>query len=260
MTGDDPNRESMPEPLGFGLCGHCPYRDAGPPEVCFACASKVVEQIPGRRCALCDGALGDDGRCGNVLCSWPVGQRGWRYVYGIAARSGVLEHRINTYKYEGKRGWGLIFGRLLLGSLNEHFVPGVDHGVIVSNPTYVGPGGRDWDHTAFVLERARIQDSRWPFAPGAIVKTGPTPKMVGLKFSERLRAAREQLAPLLHVPDPTVVAGKDVLVYDDVFTSGTTLGQVALKLKEAGAGDVDVVVLARQPFRGPSETVDAGPR
>ena len=49
--------------------------------------------------------------------------------------------------------------------------------------------------------------------------------------------------------DPGVVAGKRVLVYDDVFTSGTTMRQVALKLIAAGATGVDAVVLARQPFR-----------
>jgi predicted amidophosphoribosyltransferase len=40
-----------------------------------------------------------------------------------------------------------------------------------------------------------------------------------------------------------------VLVYDDVFTRGSTLRQVALKLLEDGAVGVDVVVLGRQPFR-----------
>ena len=52
------------------------------------------------------------------------------------------------------------------------------------------------------------------------------------------------------MPHPKVVAGKTVLVYDDVFTSGTTLREVARKLNDAGAVAVDVVVLGRQPFRG----------
>jgi predicted amidophosphoribosyltransferase len=239
-----------PRPLGFGQCPHCPYLKHGTPEICFDCASGIVDQIPGRRCSVCDGTLGEDGRCGNTMCGWPVSQRGWRFVYGLAQRSGVLEHVINRYKYEGGRGWGLIFARLLVGYLIENFEPVEDHGLIVCSPTYVGPGGRDWDHTAFVLERARIEDDRWPFATNAIVKTGPTPKMVGRGWRERSDVARYQLAPLLQVPDPSIVAGKNVLVFDDVFTSGTTLREVALKLKAAGALDVDVVVLARQPFRG----------
>jgi predicted amidophosphoribosyltransferase len=52
------------------------------------------------------------------------------------------------------------------------------------------------------------------------------------------------------VVQPGKVTGKRVLVYDDVFTSGTTLRVVAQKLLAAGAKEVDGVVLARQPFRG----------
>jgi predicted amidophosphoribosyltransferase len=74
--------------------------------------------------------------------------------------------------------------------------------------------------------------------------------MVDLTWRERSDAARYKLAPLLQVPDPAVVAGRDVLIYDDVFTSGTTLREVANKLRSAGATNVDVVVLARQPYRG----------
>jgi len=209
-----------------------------------------MQQIPGRRCPICDGALRDDGQCGNAMCSWEVTQRGWRYVYGLAQRSGVLEHVINRYKYHGGQGWGWIFARLLIGYLVENFDPGVDHGVIACSPTFVGKGGRDWDHTAFVLDRARSEDGRWPFVTDAIVKTGPTPKMMELTWRQRQEAAQYQLAPLLEVPDPDVVSGKNVLVYDDVFTSGSTLREVALKLKAAGARDVDVVVLARQPWSG----------
>jgi predicted amidophosphoribosyltransferase len=83
-----------------------------------------------------------------------------------------------------------------------------------------------------------------------IAKTGPTPKMVDLSWRERSDAALYKLAPLLQVLNPGLVADKDVLVYDDVFTSGTTLREVARKLKDAGAQHVDVVVLGRQPFRG----------
>lgn len=82
-----------------------------------------------------------------------------------------------------------------------------------------------------MLERARIQDNRWPFVTNAIIKTGPTSKMVGLGRRERLHVTETGLAPLLQVPDPSIVAGKNVLVYDDVFTTGATLRVVALKLK-----------------------------
>jgi predicted amidophosphoribosyltransferase len=155
-----PTDDSSPERLRFGLCPHCAYASTGTPAICFDCASEVVEQIPGMRCPTCDGALRDDGQCGNPMCSWPVSQRGWRFVYSMARRSGVLEDVINRYKYDGIQGWAWIFARLLIGYLDENFTPGDDHQVIVSNPTYVGADGRAFDHTGLVLERARKEDAR----------------------------------------------------------------------------------------------------
>src|SRR3954468_7126934 len=112
-----PPDASFPERLRFGLCPNCAYAAQGTPEICFGCASEVVEQIPVQRCATCDGALRESGECGNPMCSWPVDQRGWRYVYALAQRSGVLENTINRYKYDGVQGWAWIFARLLLGYL-----------------------------------------------------------------------------------------------------------------------------------------------
>jgi predicted amidophosphoribosyltransferase len=45
------------------------------------------------------------------------------------------------------------------------------------------------------------------------------------------------------------VAGKSVLVYDDVFTDGLTLREVAYKLRAADAERVAGLALSRQPFR-----------
>lgn len=72
--------------------------------------------------------------------------------------------------------------------------------------------------------------------------------MVGLTFSQRAKMAETQLRPALRVNDPATVAGKDVLVFDDVFTAGLTLREAALKLKAAEASSVAGIVLARQPY------------
>ena len=46
------------------------------------------------------------------------------------------------------------------------------------------------------------------------------------------------------------VKGKRVLVFDDVFTEGFTIREVARALRAAGAVEVSEVVLARQPYGG----------
>lgn len=44
---------------------------------------------------------------------------------------------------------------------------------------------------------------------------------------------------------PDRIRGKNILLCDDVFTTGATVNECARVLKEAGAGEVSVLTLAR---------------
>lgn len=82
-------------------------------------------------------------------------------------------------------------------------------------------------------------------------KTHETPRLAGVgRFRDRAVIAETQIGPALLVDKPRAVAGKAILVYDDVFTDGLTLREVAYKLKAAGASTVAGLALARQPFKG----------
>ncbi len=56
---------------------------------------------------------------------------------------------------------------------------------------------------------------------------------------------RENLKKAFQVRDRGIVAGKRVLLIDDVFTTGTTVNECARVLKRAGAREVQVLTLAR---------------
>jgi predicted amidophosphoribosyltransferase len=167
-------------------------------------------------------------------------------------RTGALSHAIDRYKVHGAMGWAWIFGRVLVGYLNDAPIALSMYDAIIPSPTYVGPGGRQFDHIATILERARIEDDgTWPFEFGVVEKTRATPKFRGKSWSQRREIARNQLRPALSVRRPELVAGQRILVFDDVFTEGFTIREVALALRREGAVEVSEVVLARQPYGGP---------
>jgi predicted amidophosphoribosyltransferase len=109
-----------------------------------------------------------------------------------------------------------------------------------------------------VLEKAAIEcRGEWPFDVGqeqpAIIKVGATTPMTKKTWAERHQIAETELRSVLRVPDPNRTRGKKILVYDDVYTDGHTLNEVARCLRQDGyAAAVCGVTLARQPYRGRS--------
>ena len=172
-----------PEPLGIGRCKECAYLNAGTSEICYSCARQTIEPlVPARqRCMTCDLALKENGECGNPICSWPLDRRFFERNYAIAMRSGVLERAINDFKYLNKWGWKSIFGRVLVGFLDDEEPTFDQFDLIVASPTFVDPDGdRKYDHTVSVIHAANDEaGGRWPFDigdPPAIVKTAATPR------------------------------------------------------------------------------------
>ena len=233
---------------------HCKYLVSGPPGLCYACASRRLEPLsdPDKRCEICDQPY-EQGRttCGNWLCRST--DRLFDRDYAIAMRSGVLADVINRYKVRNGWGWSIVFGRILVGFLEARREMFRSFDLIISSPTFVGPKGRMRDHTRLVLEQAQeYAPDQWPFdleEPAAITKMSPTKPMRGLSGPKRDEVAHGELREALHVPDPTRTSGKSILVYDDVFTGGRTLNEVARALLVAGnASEVCGVSLSRQPW------------
>lgn len=155
------------------------------------------------------------------------------------------------YKVDGRRGWAWIFGRVLVGHLNSHKSDFGGYGTIIASPTFTGADGRPFDHTGSVLERAIVEDDgTWPFELGVMEKNRATPAFRGMTWKRRYDIANDELRSALVVRRPEMVDGRRVLVFDDVYTEGLTIREVALALRKAGAKEVSEIVLARQPYRG----------
>ena len=251
-----PSLPDAPAPAGIGNCRSCAYLVHGTAAICYGCARETVEGLLplDQRCQVCDLPLRDDGTCGNPICGWD--DRAFTWNYAIAMRSGVLERAIRRFKYENAWGWRDIFARVLVGFLDAKASTFEDFDLIVPSPTYLPEDDeREYDHTKAVIDAAEQEGGdRWPFDvddPRAIVKTTATSPMASsLSWQERHQIARGPLRRALRVPDPIRVSGKSILVYDDVFTDGHTLQEVARALRRAGADIVCGVTLTRQPWRG----------
>ena len=80
------------------------------------------------------------------------------------------------------------------------------------------------------------------FDEHSLVRTKPTERhRAGLDATDRARSVERAFA----VPKPRLIAGANVLLVDDVYTTGSTICEAARSLLEAGARRVNVLTIAR---------------
>ncbi len=81
------------------------------------------------------------------------------------------------------------------------------------------------------------------FCPQLLLRVRPTPSQIGLGRAARRRNVRGAFE--VEAAWRGRLKGKSVLLVDDVMTSGATMESCARVLRRAGAGEVNVVTLAR---------------
>jgi ComF family protein len=94
-----------------------------------------------------------------------------------------------------------------------------------------------------MLAAAIAAESGVPIAAGALKRVKPTAQQVGLSRTER--ATNVQGAFRVPPEARGAVAGRRLILVDDVLTSGATVDGCARALLRAGAANVDVLIFAR---------------
>ena len=94
-----------------------------------------------------------------------------------------------------------------------------------------------------MLARAISARANAPVADDVLVRTRATPPQVGPARKERARNVQGAFA--VEKSARIRVKGRNLIVIDDVLTSGATADACARVLRRAGAARVDVLVLAR---------------
>jgi len=113
--------------------------------------------------------------------------------------------------------------------------------ILVPVPYHWTHGFSSAADTASVLARDIAAYTHWPLVTGAVRRQRKTAKQGLLSWSDRTRNVRRAFA----MRAPQLVQGRQVLLVDDVLTSGATAAELTRLLLSAGALQVTVVVAAR---------------
>lgn len=222
------------------VCSFCEALDVDARlSLCGSCLD-ALKELPGTICPVC-GRPFPGLRSGTEVPCLSCLAHPRQYVRARYAvfYDGLLREALLRFKFRGALYLSRTLSAILTEAFHRHFQAG-EFDLIVPVPM----------HRRRLLERGYNQSlvlaERLAKSTGIVLdrtcfaKTKDTKPQVGLSRSERVTNVRGSFG----VKQIERIAGKRVLVIDDVATTGTTIEETSRTLRKAGAWSVDALVLA----------------
>ena len=164
--------------------------------------------------------------------------RGFDRAYSYGSYDGSLRDLIHLFKYSGMKPLGKRLAGLLSRALPDDGAECFD--VVVPMPLHWRRQWKRGFNQSEILARSVARHLGIPLAK-AVKRVRATTTQAGLSRNRR----RKNVTGVFRRSRKSLVAGKRVLLIDDVVTTGATAGACASTLKRAGAASVTLLTLAR---------------
>jgi ComF family protein len=157
---------------------------------------------------------------------------------------GGLRELIHLLKYEQVRPAANVLGRMLaevIDGLAPRFA-----GSVLMVPVPLSPRKlrqRGFNQSEVIARSAlKLKPSEsLVLSPAVLERSRDTQSQTGLSRHQR----QENVRGAFKVANPDEIAGREILLVDDVFTTGTTVSECARILRRAGASKIWVATVAR---------------
>lgn len=201
------------------LCSACrrAFRRAPRQSICFPCREETRP-----------GGVRDAGK----ECRYPGHRDRGRAAFWLES---PLDRIVHAFKYGGRSDLGRPLGRMMLKALPR---PGAD--LLLPIPLHpVRRRERGYNQAELL---ARELSVAWgiPIVPDLVNRTRSTHTQARVPEAERA----DNVSGAFEMPVPSWAEGRSIALVDDVATTGSTAGAVARALVEAGAVEVNILVLA----------------
>jgi len=172
-------------------------------------------------------------------------ERPFLRAVAFGSYDGGLRELIHLLKYNGVRPAANVLGRMLaegLAKLECEF--GAGKVLVIPVPLYKGKRRHRGFNQADLIARSALKvlgDERLVLATEVLLRTRETQSQIGLTSHQR----RENMRGAFAVANAGALEGREVILVDDVYTTGTTVTECAKVLRRAGAATVWVATAAR---------------
>jgi predicted amidophosphoribosyltransferase len=206
--------------------------------LCFRCAPSPIP-LSISRCNLCFGALStlEDAQACATCLNYPLAARRIRYLWEY---EGVARDFIRAMKYQPSHHLARLAGAALAHHLPTLF-EARSWDLIIPVPSSPAMLKRRLFHPCAEIARGIRENHPSLIITRHLKHRGGRSPQAHRSHAERLRG----LKGIFYVRSPGKIAGKRILLVEDVITTGATIAAACHTLSEAGAASVDVVALAQ---------------
>ncbi len=220
------------------VCSRCIEQGFTPIQSPFCpCCGKPFLSCAGENHLCSDCIKGDETQCGPV-----------KRVRAFGRYDLLLKDLIHLFKYQKKICLARPLGRFMFHTFMGHFsCSAID--LVIPVPLHTRRlRQRGFNQASLLVRefpglwtRAVGVPPGWYVSNAILFRSRNTPSQTGFDRKNRL----ENLRGAFVVRGAEKIAGRRILLIDDVYTTGATSGEAARTLLDAGARSVDLMVLAR---------------
>ncbi|MGC9611112.1 MAG: phosphoribosyltransferase family protein [Minisyncoccia bacterium] len=221
--------------------------------VCDACSVKL-DYLPGFLCPICLRRLPTDlpaevsTKAGVLIrtCRPPC-HKNAQFVLAspLDYSNSAVREIIRVLKYDGIRTAAEPLTSVLAGYLSSSFgnyEMKIEDFSLIPVPIHSSKERKRGFNQALVIAEELKKKTNIPVIPEALKKIKATPSQTEKKNNEE---REENVRGNFAVKKPELIAGKNIFLVDDVFTSGATMREAVRVLKLAGAGKIIALAVAR---------------
>ena len=207
------------------------------PPVCYTCNSRITIQ---KDCVCNNCFINIERNIDKLNGSSELGVRYFSKVESLYDYGQIVRELIHVYKYSSIKEIGRYLGRKAEEVLRREYPDFLNCDAIMSVPMHRSRyEERAFDHANYLLKiinkTLQITDySKY------IEKSVNTPKQAFLDIDKRLQNPKNSF----RIKNSDVFKNKNILLIDDIFTSGATVNSVCKLLKENGANYINVFTIA----------------
>jgi ComF family protein len=206
---------------------------------CPACKEKI-KFITDNICSVCGTTFLDSPAkshlCGNCL----ENKTYFSCARAVVSYETIILHAIHQFKY----GSNISIGALLASFMADFSFPDIDftdYSLIIPVPLHIKRLRQRGFNQSLILAHALAKKWQIPVNFSLLKRHKFILTQTGLNKTER----KQNIKGAFEVSDKKIIAGKNVILVDDVYTTGATINECAKTLIKDGTQKVTVLTLAR---------------